>query len=84
MTLVKSVHSSVCALLTMVRVRPITVHAGRLLANCPQDSTINRIDYVELGLVCADVCRALDRGMGGRRGEQLSRSVFEAIEQLVA
>ena len=43
---------------------------------------INEIDYVELGLACADVCRALDRGVNGRRVYELSQSVFEAIVQL--
>ena len=43
---------------------------------------VNEIDYVELGLACADVCRALDRGMSGRRVDELSQSVFEAIVQL--
>jgi len=42
----------------------------------------NKVDYVELGLACADVCRALDRGMNERRTNELSRSVYEAIEQL--
>ena len=43
---------------------------------------VNETDYVELGLACADVCRALDRGMDGRRVGELSQSVFEAIGQL--
>ena len=43
---------------------------------------VNEMDYVDLGLACADVCRALDRGMSGRRVDELSRSVFEAIQQL--
>ena len=42
----------------------------------------NRSDYVDLGLACAEVCKALDRGMNGRRMDELSQSVFEAIEQL--
>ena len=42
----------------------------------------NKTDYVELGLACAEVCRALDRGMNGRQMNELSQSVFEAIEQL--
>ena len=42
----------------------------------------NKLDYVELSLACADVCGALDRGMKGRRANELSRSVHEAIEQL--
>jgi hypothetical protein len=42
----------------------------------------NKTDCVELGLACADVCRALDRGMKGRRVDELSASVCDAIEQL--
>ena len=43
---------------------------------------MNETDYVDLGLACADVCRALDRGMSGRQIDGLSPSVLEAIEQL--
>ena len=43
---------------------------------------VNDTDYIELGLACADVCKALDRGMRGRRVDELSQSVFEAIGQL--
>ena len=50
---------------------------------CIQDSMANETDYVDLGLACADVCRALDRGMNGGRVNELSHSVFEAIEQLM-
>ena len=42
----------------------------------------NKTDFVEIGLACADVCRALDRGMNGRRLDGLSRSVREAVAQL--
>ena len=42
----------------------------------------NKSDYVELGLACADVCKALDRGTNGRRLDDLSQSVREAINQL--
>jgi len=42
----------------------------------------NKTDCVELGLACADVCKALDRGMNGRSVDELSQSVFEAIGQL--
>ena len=47
-----------------------------------QDSMVNKIDYVELGLACADVCGALDRGMNGRRIDELNQPVFEAIGRL--
>ena len=43
---------------------------------------VNKTDYVDLGLACAGVCKVLDRGMGGRRLDELNQSVFEAIEQL--
>ena len=32
---------------------------------CTQGAMINHTDYVELGLACADVCTALDRGLDG-------------------
>ena len=42
----------------------------------------NEQDYVELGLSCANICKALDRGMNGKKLEDLSRSVCDAINQL--
>jgi len=42
----------------------------------------NQMDYVELGLACADVCTALDRGLSGKRLNDLNNSVYEAIRQL--
>ena len=43
---------------------------------------VNEADYVELGLVCADVCKTLNQKMGIRRKDQLSQSVLKAIEKL--
>ena len=43
---------------------------------------INEADYVELGLSCADICTALGRGMGGKKLDDLTQSVSEAIGQL--
>ena len=43
---------------------------------------ISKADYVELGLTCAGVCEALNRGVGRRQADQLSQSVLEAIEKL--
>ena len=45
---------------------------------------VNEQDYVELGLSCADVCQALDRGLEGRRGDELTKSMLGAIEKLTA
>ena len=42
----------------------------------------NKADYVELGLACAGVCKALDRGMKEKTLNDLSPSVCEAIEEL--
>ena len=42
----------------------------------------NEADYVDLGLFCARVCKALDRGMKGKEPSDLSPSVHEAIEEL--
>ena len=43
---------------------------------------INKTDYLELGLVCADVCKALQRGMNGKGMDDLCQSAREAITQL--
>ena len=43
---------------------------------------LNEVEYVELGLACADVCRALDRGINGRGADGFDQSVFEAIGEL--
>ena len=47
-----------------------------------QDVMANWADYVELGLACAGVCTALDRGLNEKRSEDLNSSVSEAITQL--
>jgi len=43
---------------------------------------INELDYVELGLSCAGVCRALDRGTNGKKKDEFSLSVYDGINQL--
>lgn len=42
----------------------------------------NEEDYVQVGLSCADICRALDRGLKGRQLDELNQSVLAAISQL--
>lgn len=42
----------------------------------------DKLDYVQLGLVCAEVCRALDRGVGGKKQDDLSQSAREVIARL--
>ena len=54
---------------------------GFLLASI-QDFIANEEGYVELGLHCAEICKAIDRGMNGKRLDELSQSVCEAINQL--
>ena len=43
---------------------------------------VNDQDYVELGLSCAAICGALERGMNGKKLNDLSQSVCDAINQL--
>jgi hypothetical protein len=43
---------------------------------------INEEDCVDLGLSCADVCDALDRGLKGRQLDELSQTVLKAIQKL--
>ena len=82
MTPAKAVFGSVSILLTMIRVRFSSSPVRYRGFTRNQDSMANKADYVELGLACADVCRALDRGMNERRMDELGRSVLEAIGQL--
>ena len=42
----------------------------------------NKQDYVDLGSTCASVCRVLDRGLNGKRLDELNQSVLEAIQGL--
>ena len=78
----KAVFGSVSVLLSMIRVRSSRSPIMYSRFTGSQDSMANKTDYVELGLACADVCRALNRGMNGRRLDELSQSVFDAIGQL--
>ncbi|KAF9783181.1 hypothetical protein BJ322DRAFT_1212004 [Thelephora terrestris] len=55
--------------------------AGALLTMI-RDSLANQQDFVDLGLACARVCKALDRGLKGRQLSDLNPSVLEAIEEL--
>jgi len=43
---------------------------------------VNDVDYVELGLACANVCTTLDRGLKGKSLDDLNDSMVEAISQL--
>jgi len=43
---------------------------------------IDDVDYVELGLACAEVCTALDRALNGRLLKDLNNSVCKATTQL--
>jgi len=47
-----------------------------------QDLAANELEYIELGLSCADICKALDRGMNRKKLDDLSQSVCDAINQL--
>ena len=43
---------------------------------------VSKVDYVELGLTCADVCEALDLGIDRRQADELNHSILEGIEKL--
>lgn len=83
-TRAKATLGSATNLLIMIRVGPPSNLYRSILVNvCVQDSLVDKADCVELGLTCADACEALSRGMGGRPADQLSPSVFQAIEKLM-
>ena len=47
-----------------------------------QDDINNQGDYVELGLVCANVCTVLKQGLSGKGPNDLNDLVRKAIEEL--
>lgn len=83
-TSAQAAFGSVSVLLTMIRVRSCLFSTMSFWFKCIQDSMVNDLGYVELGLNCADICRALDRGMNEKKLNDLSQSVSEAINQLMA
>ena len=46
-----------------------------------QDSVIDDVDYVGLGLACADVCQTLDRVMKGGGSDRIGETISKAIER---
>ena len=80
----KAVLGSVSIILSMIKVRFPSSPMIYLRFTRDQDSMANETDYVDLGLACADVCKALERGMNGKKLEDLSDPVHEAIDQLTA
>jgi hypothetical protein len=78
----KAVFGSVAILLTMIRVGFRLFYDGMSQLTHSQDSMANEAEYVELGLSCANICRALERGMNGKKLSDLSKSVCDAINQL--
>ena len=42
----------------------------------------NEQDCVDLGILCGDVCDALRRGTDGKRVDELSESVRNAVNRL--
>ena len=78
----KAVFGSVGVLLAMIRVR--STHSAELcfLFTFIQDTMANKQDYIDLGLICANICTVLDRGLEGVGWDELSKSVLGAIELL--
>ena len=80
----KAIFGSVGIILTTIRVSflPFSDVLSGFTPN--QDSMANKSDYVELGLACANVCQALERGMNGKKLRDLSQSACEAMNLLTA
>ena len=47
-----------------------------------QNTMGNKDDFADLGLFCAHVCKALNRGLDGKDSANLGKPVHAAIEQL--
>jgi hypothetical protein len=74
---------SVSNLLVVTRVRPLPQFAVmEFRFTLIQGSVVDKQDYTELALFCVDICKTLDRGLSGRRLDELGKSVLASIEQL--
>ena len=80
----KIIFGSVVALLTLIRVFFLLLCYIYHRFTHSQDSPVNELDYVGLGLLCVDICRTLDRGTDGKRPDEFSHSVYGAIDQFSA
>lgn len=79
---IKAAFRTVKALLTMIKVCFLRFYDKIFQVHGGQESMVNELDYVELGLFCADICRALDQGMNGKQLDDLSHPVRDAINRL--
>ena len=81
----KTVFHSAIELLITARVCFSLFHDNWLRAHSRLglDSNNQKVDFVELGLFCADICKALDWGTSGRSSNKLNRSVHDVINLLV-
>ena len=65
----------------------VIFHQPKLLSTPPvnssfeltftQDFAIDEQDYVNVGWFCADMCKALNRGLEGRQLDELTRSMLD-------
>ena len=78
----QAVCGTAAVLLTMIRVSSLLSATKYVRFTHGQDTMVNERDYVDLGLFCADICGALARGMNGKKMDDLSKSVCDAINQL--
>ena len=81
-TPVKAAFGSVAILLIMIRVSSFLFCGETSKIHTYQDTLANNQDYIELGLCCADICRALQLGIGEKKLDDLSKSVCAGINQL--
>lgn len=82
--LARAVFGTVAFLLIMIRVSfpPFRSWTVRVYAH-DQDTMINERDYIDLGLSCAHICEALERGMGTKKLRDLDKSVCDAMNKLI-
>ena len=79
---VNHVFGSVATLLETIRVSTLLFCEEIFHVHHLQDTMLYDQNYVDLGLSCADACRALERGMGEKELKDLSESVRDAINLL--
>ena len=78
----KAVFGSVGVILTAIKVRLSSPPVVYSQFTCNQDSVANKPDCVDLGMTCVNVRKALHRRMDGKELDDLSQSMYGAIQWL--
>ena len=78
----KAIFGTVGIILATIKVRLLLFNDNFPIFTHNQDSEVH--EHVELGLFCTDICEELDRCLFGRKMDELTKSVCDAMDRLAS